>query len=319
MESHNTLNTENIHSSYPGTNLDLREFIFILWGGKWVIGGLTLLASIASLVIALNLPDVYRAEALLAPASSEESGGLGGLASQYGGLASLAGVNLGGLSGGADKTALGIEVLRSRKFLGQFIKRHNLLIPLMAAKNWELSTKKLILDTDIYDENKKIWVRVVSLPKQAEPSILEASEMLSSIMVVVQDSDTGFVKIIVEHYSPYIAKQWVDWIVEDINREIRDQDATEARNSIAYLKAQLELTSLAELQAIFYELIEEQTKTIMLANARSEYLFRTVDPAVVSEEKYGPNRMNYLLLGVFLGFFSGVFVVLIKNLLASEK
>ena len=44
-----------------------------------------------SVVVALWLPNIYQASALFKPQSAE--GGLGGLANQFGGLASLAGVS----------------------------------------------------------------------------------------------------------------------------------------------------------------------------------------------------------------------------------
>jgi hypothetical protein len=47
-------------------------------------------------------------------------------------LASLAGINLGG--GAADKTVLGLEVFRSRKFISEFIEHHDVLVLLVAAE-----------------------------------------------------------------------------------------------------------------------------------------------------------------------------------------
>mgnify|MGYP000589374138 CR=1 FL=1 len=39
----------------------------------------------------------------------------------------------------------------------------------------------------------------------------------------------------VEHYSPTVARQWVDWLVDDINSEIMEQDVSEAEQAIDYL------------------------------------------------------------------------------------
>ena len=56
------------------------------------------------------------------------------------------------------------------------------------------------------------------------------------------------------------------------------QDVAEAEQAITYLNKQIENTSLAELRNVFFRLIEEQTKTIMLANVSQEYLLKTLDP-----------------------------------------
>ena len=253
--------------------IDLRELFGVLWAGKWLIGGVTTAAAIIAVVIAIMLPNIYRAEALLAPNQDQGAGGLAALASQYGGLASLAGINLGG--GQSDKTGLGLEVLKSRKFVGNFIERHDLLVPLMAAEGWDPESGELKIDPDDYDIAAKKWVREVSPPRKTIPSTQEAYEEFSDIFSVSQDKKSGFVTVSVEHYSPTVARQWVDWLVDDINTEIMRQDVSEAEQAIEYLNKQIASTSLAELQTVFFRLIEEQTKTVMLAKVSSEYLLKT--------------------------------------------
>ena len=66
-------------------DIDLRDVFRTLWSGKWLIGGVTAAAAIVAVVVSLALPDIYRAEALLAPNDQEGAGGLSALAAQYGG------------------------------------------------------------------------------------------------------------------------------------------------------------------------------------------------------------------------------------------
>ena len=47
--------------------------------------------------------------------------------------------------------------------------------------------------------------------------------------------------------------------------------------------------------------IEEQTKTIMLANVRPEYLFTVIDPPIIPERKTGPIRSQISIIGTILG------------------
>ena len=109
-----------------GDVIYLRNIFRMLWDGKWLIGAITFAAAAIAVIVALMLPNIYRAEALLAPNEQEGAGGLSALAAQYGGLASLAGINL---RGKADKTALALEVLQSRKFISDFVERHDLSVP----------------------------------------------------------------------------------------------------------------------------------------------------------------------------------------------
>lgn len=293
--------------------IDLRELLRILWAGKWVIGGITFAATVIAVIVALMLPNIYRAEALLAPNQEQAAGGLSALAAQYGGLASLAGINLGG--GSSDKTDVGLEILKSRKFVSDFIQRHEILVPLMAAKGWDLETGELRIDSGIYDVSAKKWVRKVRPPRKTIPSLQEAyKEFNEEIFSVSQDKITGFVTLAVEHYSPTIAKQWVDWLVQDINATVMRQEVDEAEQAIEYLNKQIMATSLADLQNVFFRLIEEQTKTVMLANVSKEYLLKTLDPAVAPEKKAKPMRVLIVLLSAILSGFLALLVVLIMGL-----
>jgi len=293
--------------------IDLRELLRILWASKWVIGGITIAATVTAVIVVLVLPNIYRAEALLAPNQEQGAGGLSALTAQYGGLASLAGINLEG--GFSDKTDVGLEILKSRKFISNFIQRHEILVPLMAAKGWDFDTGELKIDSGIYDVSAKKWVRKVRPPRKTIPSLQEAyKEFSEEIFSVTQDKITGFVTLSVEHYSPAIAKQWVDWLVQDINATVMRQEVDEAEQAIEYLNQQIMVTSLAELQNVFFRLIEEQTKTVMLANISKEYLLKTLDPAVAPEKKAKPMRVLIVLLSAILSGFLTLLVVLIMGL-----
>ena len=289
--------------------IDLRELFTVLWRGKLLIVGVTLLFAIGAVVYALSLPNIYRSEALLAPATEAGGGGsaLGGLS----GLAGMAGISLPG--GGADKTALGLEVMQSRAFIERLFDQHELLVPLMAATGWNVQTGELLLDADAYDAVNETWLREPDPPRQSKPSAQEAYGKFQKVLAVAEDKKTGFVNLSVEHFSPIVAQQWVTWLVQDVNNVMREQEVSEAERSITYLKGQVANTSLTDLQAMFFELIQSQTETIMLAKVREEYLFKTIDPAIVPEQKYGPKRARICVLGTLLGGMLAVLLVLIRH------
>lgn len=287
--------------------IDLDKLFRALWDGKWIIGGITFAATVLAVIVALMLPNIYRAEALLAPNDQEGAGGLSALAAQYGGLASLAGISIGG--GSSDKTALGLEILKSRRFVSEFIERRDILVPLMAATGWDAESGELMVDPDHYDLVTKKWVREVRPPKKNTPSMQEAYEEFMSVLSVGRDKTSGFVTIAVEHYSPDIAKQWVDWLVEDVNSTVMRRDVAEAEQAIEFLYEQVEKTSLADLQGVFFNLIEDQTKIVLLAKVTDEYLLMTLDPAVAPEERLKPNRRLIVMLGMVLGGVFGIFVL----------
>jgi uncharacterized protein involved in exopolysaccharide biosynthesis len=289
--------------------IDLRELMAVIWAGKWTILVLTFLFVLLAVIYALNQPNVYKSEVLLAPVEQEQS--LGALQGQLGGLASLAGINLGG--GSNSQIQLAIAILKSRHFTSEFIQKHNILPDLMAADFWDITDNTMVYDSDMYSVAEDIWIRDVSLPFMSKPSMQEAYEVFSDMLAVDTDSETGMITFTIEHMSPFIAQQWINWLVEDINKVMKIRDVAEAEESMAFLTTQLEKTKITDIREVLYKLVEEQAKTIMFANVHDEYVFKTIDPALVSEEKSGPKRILICVLGFMFGGFLGLIVIIIKH------
>ncbi len=294
--------------------IDLAKLFSVLWQAKRFILIFTSTAALTAVVIALLLPNIYKSEALLAPVS--DASGMN-MTSQLGSLASLAGINLGGQ--GQDNSVLALEIVQSREFLGKFIAKHDLFVAIMAAKGWKRDSNELVIDEDIYNSLTKQWVREVNPPYQPKPSLLETYEVLSELISVNQEKTTGMVKISVQHYSPFLAKKMVDDLVKDLNEELRQRDLVQAQRSLDYLTAKVSETNVGELKTLLFSLIEEQTKTLMLANVRDEYVFKTVDPAVVAEKKAKPKRALIVIGITMFAFFISCFVALVRRALKPRQ
>ncbi|MBO0243906.1 MULTISPECIES: Wzz/FepE/Etk N-terminal domain-containing protein [Vibrio] len=303
---------------YYDDEVDLRELFRVLWKGKLIIIATTFVFAVGSVLYALNLPNIYRADALLAPAESASGSNLSQMAGQLGGLAALAGVNIGASE--SSQTELAVQVMRSRQFIEGFISKHDLLVPLMAARDWDLNNNKLILDDDVYDEKSNKWLREPKGLRGVEPTAQEAYETFrKDIFEISEDKKNGLYSVSVKHYSPYIAQQWVDWLVQDINNVMRERTIKEASKNLDYLNAQLEKTSITDMQSTFYKLIEEQTKSLMLAEVQEEFVFKVIDPAVLSELKHEPNRAFLCIAGTVFGMIFGIGILFVFTVLKSEE
>ena len=292
--------------------IDLRELLSVLWEGRLEIVASVIVAALVSVSVALYLPNKYTSEAVLAPRDSGGAGGLGQLASQFGGLAGIAGINLGGM-GGNDSTALAKEMLETRDFFGAYLYEE-VLINLMAAEGWDPASDSVEIDDSIYDLERQAWVREVDPAFQVKPSPQEAHKVFAeNFLTVVEDKSTGFVTVSITHFSPSVARDWVNLLVHGVNEAVRDRDVREAERSIEFLKEQSLKTNLVSLTEAFAKLIEEQTKTVMLANASDEYAFQVIEPPVAPELKSEPQRALICVLGVLLGGMLSVVVVLIRH------
>ncbi|ERS87032.1 hypothetical protein Q667_15785 [Marinobacter sp. C1S70] len=301
---------------YPDHEIDLKKIFAALWRGRWQILIITILFAAAGGGYAFLSPNVYQSRVLVAPAN-EENSGLTGLASQFGGLASLAGISLG--SGGSNKTVIAKELLRSHIFLSDFIRRHAIEPAIMAVEDWNERNGELVYDEEKYNRETSEWLSDED-GESHKPSEWELVEKFrKEILSVSESKETGMITIGVRHYSPIVAKQWAEWIIKDLNEYVRDQDIKEAEARVSYLKEKLDETNVAGMQQVFYQLIESEIRTVMLANAQEEYVFKTVDPSIVPEEKSAPKRALIIVVATMLGVIFSMFTVLIHEFLRFIK
>lgn len=289
----------------------LTDLLSAIWKGKLVILISCLLFSVVAVVIALNKKDIYSSEALLAPVSSDKGVRGGGLTSQIGGIAALAGFDLNS-SKSIDNAQMALAILKSRQFLTNFIGKHKLLPDILAVSHWDKLQNKVNYNLDVYNPETSEWAVEYLNPATNQPSLQKAYSEFLKILNVFKDKDTGLVTIIVEHQSPYIAKRLVDLLIQEINQTMKERDTQEAKASLNFLNAQLKETKISDSKIVLFNLVEEQTKTIMFSNARKEYVFKTIDPAIVSEKKIRPSRTVICILGGVLGIMFGIFLVIVS-------
>lgn len=279
--------------------VNFKKLFRMVFRMKWFILFVTFISAATSVYIAINKPNLYTAKGIFVPAQSESSGGLSQLAGQFGGLASMAGISLGGSKG--DNNAIAIELLKSRSFLQSFIEKRNILPELLAATQWDQASKKLVYDETIYKIDEKKWVRGAPPGKAVIPTPWEGYYQLRGLIDIEYISKQGMIHISLTYLSPELAKQWLEWLVADLNSFWRLQEKKLADDSINYLKEKVSETSNSEMQTIFYSIIAEQTQKILLAEVRKEYLFKTLAPIVTPEEKSAPSRSIICLIGTFFG------------------
>ena len=296
--------------------IDLRELFSVLWAGKIKIIVITAIFAFSSITYALLTPNQYKVTALLAPSQSD-SGGLLSALGELGGLASLAGVNIGG--GETSESKMAQEIMKSWSFIDNFIASNELAVKVYAARGWDSKSNKLLIDEDIYDTKTNTWLFEDEYGRQGAPSSWELYESFSEKFAISEDKQSGLITVSIEYFSPQIAKDWLDMIIAAINIHMQERQMMKVSRNIEYLEAQIEKTDIAEMQEVFYTIIEEQIKSKMLAEASPDYAFTAVSPSMVPEEKSRPKRAIICILGTLLGSILSVFWVMIMNYFRKEN
>jgi LPS O-antigen subunit length determinant protein (WzzB/FepE family) len=291
--------------------IDLRELVSVLWAGRITIIVMSTFFAVASILYALSVPDQYKATVLLSPIQSS-GGGLSGSLGQLGGLASLAGVSIGG--GESSEAQVAQEIMKSWNFIEGFIVNNDLAVKVYAAEGWSRSSNRLQINSDLYDEYGSRWL--LQNDKTGElgpPSSWILFKRFLKMLSVSEDKKSGLVSISITYYSPEIAKHWLDLYVAAINGHMQERKMAEVTRNITYLEAQIKKTNIAEMQEVFYTIVEEQMKSKMLAEASPDYAFVPVSPSMVPYKKSQPKRSLIVILGTLLGGMLSVLLVLVLH------
>jgi uncharacterized protein involved in exopolysaccharide biosynthesis len=277
--------------------ITLRDLFEVLWRDKWLILWMTLAITLVVGVAAWLIPKSYRAQVVLSPVSDVAgAGGLGGtlgsLASQFGGLASLAGISISGDS----KRAESVAVLQSEALTTKYI-RDNDLLPVLYQKKWNAATKS-------WNENNTRKI----------PTLWKANLYFKKkVRSISTDAKTGLVTLSITWKDPQTAAKWANDLVEMTNDYLRSKAIEESERNIAYLNDQAAKTNVVEAKQAIYKILQNEINKVMLARGSMEYAFRILDPAVAPDNPHSPQKLIWLLAGMFGGFCISVFVVLLRR------
>ncbi|MDP9087169.1 MAG: Wzz/FepE/Etk N-terminal domain-containing protein [Pseudomonadota bacterium] len=273
--------------------VSLSDTVGVLWRRKWLIAGVTLAFGVAAGAAALIVPKSYVALSVVSPVSNSQGGGamsgLGALASQFGGLASLAGVAMPGDS----KKFEYLAVLQSEILTEKYIQDNNLL-PIIFQSKWN-SDRNTWKSTD---------------PKKI-PTLWDGNaKFKKKIRSVSNDTKTGLATITITWTDPKLAAKWANDLVKITNEYLRAKAIHDSEASLAYLNEQALKTNEVAIRQGIYSLIQGEINKVMMAKGSEEYALRVVDPAVAPEKPFSPLPGIWILFGLLSGLMVSVVVVI---------
>jgi len=264
--------------------VSLKEVVRLLQRRKWLVGLVILAFGGLAALAAWLTPKTYRATIVVAVATntpgSGQMGGVGAAVSQFSGLASLAGLALGGDSHRAESVA----VLQSEALTEDYIRDNNLL-PVLYAKLWDASAKR--------------WK-----PTDPEemPTVWKAAQRFKrSIANVSTETKTGLVNLTVTWYDAKLAAKWANDLVAKTNDRLRSKAIVESERNVSFLNIEAAKTDVVGVKTAIYSVLQNEISKEMLARGSDEYALKVVDAAVAPEVPYSPQPVMWVAIGLFGG------------------
>lgn len=299
-------------NAHKNEEVDLLYLFQIILKEKLTVFLITVIFSVIAIVYSLQLPNIYKSEAVLVPveSSNDFSGSLGG----YSGLASIAGV--GSFSSGvADTNAeKAIKKVNTLSFFETNILPNIFLPELMAVKSWNPKSNQLIFDSNLYDVENDKWNTVASNSQHSLPSAQSSfRKFKSEHLEISNDVSTGFITISIKHESPHVAKNWAELLINQINSFYREQDREAAERAVEFLNSLMVETNFTEIKQAIAVLLQQETQKLTLIEVYESYVFEYIDPPAVMERKHEPRRSIICIFGAIIGLLIGIFFVIIRR------
>jgi len=245
---------------------------------------------------AFLMTPVYRSTVVLAPASQESSGRglLNSAIGDLGGVAALAGINIGSLD---PQTEEALAVLKSRELTEAFVSDWGLM-PRLFERRW--------------DAKNKTWRRGL-FGLAPPPSPAKAFDKFEhEIRTVTSDRKTGLVTLQIDWRDRDEAAAWANELVRRVNTEMRARAIAQAEASMAYLEKETPAAQTVTARDALSRLMESQIKVRMVANVSPQYAFRVVDKAMPADpdDPVRPNKLVQTIIGFLVGGLVAIAVVM---------
>lgn len=320
---------EAVEASKKDDEISLVDLFAVLWQRKWLIIIMTFCAAVLSVVISILslllppeksfMPNKYtpRAQMLI---TEDSSGSAASMLGNLGGLASMAGMNIGG---GATNSALAGYLVNSNTIQDAVINKFNFI------EEWKIE----------------------------KSPIAESRKALKEKLKSGYDDDTGVFTVSFEDKDPVLARDVVNYVVDlleqrfselgvdknklqkqnleenisntyaqilDLQKQIRDIELSVSNiyspNSAPSIMTDTTMVKMElSVQEEIYKNLKSQYELLKVTMASEQPVFQILEYAEVPDQKSGPSRGKLCIIITFVGGFMSVFLAFLLNAIANMK
>ncbi len=370
MSENNRIENSSIIKNHQ---INVIALIKKIWNEKKVIYYCIAICFILGLLIAFLSPKRYAASSTILPSGSDGSGSSFGNISS---LANLAGISMSNFS---DKTTISTDaypqIINSYPFLDEFIHckftfedvdqkmtllnfiksdtiisfsdqilRYTIFLP-MTIKTWLFKPQKIYSDNvDMFKDDG-----VLSLSTDEDRAI----NSIKDIFNLEIDDKTNLITISVETRDPLLSAQYVNTVVDLLQRYIINYKTQKAREYLDYVQDRYnekkkdyvsvqkeffeykdshrnvmperidpeyqKLSDNYDIISSIYKNLAQQLEQCKLSVKENAPVFSIIEPVRVPKMKSSPKSFVIIVISIFLGVFVGLSIILGKVIFIAVK
>ncbi|MBI5015045.1 MAG: hypothetical protein HZB55_06085 [Deltaproteobacteria bacterium] len=276
--------------------LTLGDYFHLLWPAKGWILVIGLVCGAAAFAVTSQMPNRYRATAVLKPDVPEQGKGSGIL----GGLAGF------GLTIGGPTRVEDLEVLfRSKDLTVRVFSKHSLW-PAVYPDRYDGKTG--LLEPDWLDR-----LRADEAGAARPPGTWDAIRAADACLAVTSDRRTGVVSVSFDARAPGDAARVVGYFLDEAKNRLQEETLGRANHNKNFLAAQIDRTLDPIIRERLYALYGQEVEKEMMAKNREQFGFVLIDTPEVPDRKHSPWRLLLSALAAATGALLTCLWVLVRR------
>ena len=309
--------------------ISLIDLFAVLWKRKWLIIIMTGVGAVISIIISILslklppeksfMPNKYtpKAQMLITEDSSSSSSALLG---SLGGLASMAGVSVGG---GSTNSALASYLVNSNTIQDAVIDRFNFINEWEIEKSPKAESRKALKEKLASNYDEKTGVFTVSFTDK-DPVL--AREVVNYVVNLLEQrfNELGVDKnkLQKQNLEDNISNAYSQ--ILDLQKQIRDIEMSVSNvytpngTPSIMMDASMVKMELA-VQEEIYKQLKSQYEMLKVSMASEKPVFQILEYAEIPDQKSGPSRGKLCIIITFAAGFLSVFLAFLLNALQNIK
>ena len=116
-----------------------------------------------------------------------------------------------------------------------------------------------------------------------------------------------------QHISPKFAKEFLDIVIREGDKMLRDFDMQVSIDSLEYLNVELAETKLLNIKSSLNQMILSQMQTKMMTQLGYNYVVKVIDPPFIPLKPYRPSRRFIVMIGFLSGLVISILLILMRQ------
>lgn len=289
------------------SNLDFARIVRLIWEGRLTVAIVTAAALLLTILYLHTQAYAYSATMTLVPTQGQSQGG--GLSSQLGGLAAMAGINL-PTSQASSPFMIYTDAMGTRDVADEVNRRDPDVLRRLYKYEWNDQTKRFEEPASLRHAVAGIVKPLLGLPVShwTPPDGADLQAYIAQAVKAAPDTKRPVIALTYYNPDPVFASHFLQLVHQATDTVLRRITLDRSSKYAHYLEDKLTTTQNADLRQILVQSLSQQETLVMMGSSNTFFAAQPLGRPVVSMYPVQPRGTFILIAGTLAGLALGSFL-----------